>query len=136
MKFLVLAKATKDSEAGKFPDEKVMMEAMKLHEEMVKAGVLLDAGGLFPSSQGKRIRVEDGTRKIIDGPFAETKELIAGYWMMQASSFDEVVEWMKRFPVDVNGGEIEIRRLIDLGEVPLSEEVNAKWESLEKGVRR
>jgi hypothetical protein len=112
------------------------MEAMKLHEEMVKAGVLLDAGGLFPSSQGKRIRIEGGARKIIDGPFAETKELIAGYWMMQASSFDEVVEWMKRFPVDVNGGEIEIRRLIDLGEVPLSEEVNAKWESLEKGVRR
>jgi hypothetical protein len=136
MKFLVLQKATKDSEAGKFPDESVMLEAMKLHEEMVKAGVLLDAGGLWPSSQGKRIRMQGETREIIDGPFAETKELINGYWMMQASSFDEVVAWMKRFPTTKDGGEIEIRRLYDLGEVAVSDEVNARWENLEKKVQR
>jgi hypothetical protein len=136
MKFLVLAKSTKSFEEGKYPDEKVIMETMKLHEEMVKAGVLLDAGGLWPSSQGKRMRPEGQTYKITDGPFAETKELIGGYWMMQAKSMDEVVEWMKRFPIDEHRGEIEIRRLFDVGEVPLSEEVNAKWEGLEKRVKR
>src|SRR5262249_12151667 len=127
MKFLVLIKATKDSEAGKAPDEKLIMETMKLNEEMMKAGVLLDAGGLFPSSIGKRMRVEGETRKITDGPFAETKELIGGYWMMQAKSIDEVVEWMKRFPLDKNGGELEIRRLIDVGD-SASDEVNAMHE--------
>jgi hypothetical protein len=136
MKFLVLAKSTKDFEAGKYPEEKVIMETMKIHEEMVKAGVLLDAGGLFPSSQGKRIRQEGETRTITDGPFTESKELIGGYWMMQAKSFDEVVEWMKRLPLDKNGGEVEIRRLIDVGEMPMSEEANAQWENLEKQVRR
>lgn len=136
MKFLVLVKATKDSEAGKIPEENLIMETMKLNEEMVKAGVLLDAGGLWPSSQGKRIRLEGETREITDGPFTETKELIGGYWMLQAKSIDEVVEWMKRFPLDKNGGELEIRRLIDVGEYDLSEEVNAMHERLEKEVRR
>jgi hypothetical protein len=92
MKFLVLVKATKDSEAGKYPEESLIMETMKINEEMVKAGVLLDAGGLWPSSQGKRIRVQGETREVTDGPFTETKELIGGYWMLQAKSFDEVVE--------------------------------------------
>ena len=136
MKFLVLVKATKDSEAGKYPEEKLIMETMKLNEEMVKAGVLLDAGGLWPSSQGKRIRLEGETREITDGPFTETKELIGGYWMLQAKSIDEVVEWMKRFPLDKNGGELEIRRLIDVGDFALSEEANAMHERLEKQVRR
>jgi hypothetical protein len=136
MKFLVLIKATKDSEAGKYPEEKLIMETMKLNEEMVKAGVLLDAGGLWPSNQGKRIRLEGETREITDGPFTETKELIGGYWMMQAKSIDEVVEWMKRFPLDKNGGELEIRRLIDVGDFALSEEANAMHERLEKQVRR
>ena len=136
MKFLVLVKATKDSEAGKHPEENLIMETMKLNEEMMKAGVLLDAGGLWPSSQGKRIRLEGETRKITDGPFAETKELIGGYWMLQAKSIDEVVEWMKRFPLDKNGGELEIRRLIDVGDFAGSEEVNAMHERLEKQVRR
>ena len=136
MKFLVLVKATQDSEAGKFPDEKIIMETMKLNEEMVKAGVLLDAGGLWPSNQGKRIRVQGETREITDGPFAETKELIGGYWMVQAKSIDEVVEWMKRFPLDKNGGELEIRRLIDVGDFAGSEEANAMHERLEKQVRR
>ncbi len=136
MKFLVLVKATKDSEAGKHPEENLIMETMKLNEEMVKAGVLLDAGGLWPSSQGKRIRLEGETREITDGPFTETKELIGGYWMLQAKSIDEVVEWMKRFPLDKNGGELEIRRLIDVGDFALSEEANAMHERLEKQVRR
>jgi hypothetical protein len=136
MKFLVLVKATKDSEAGNRPEENLVMETMKLNEEMVKAGVLLDAGGLWPSSQGKRIRLEGETREITDGPFTETKELIGGYWMLQAKSIDEVVEWMKRFPLDKNGGELEIRRLIDVGDFALSEEANALHERLEKQVRR
>jgi hypothetical protein len=136
MKFLVLVKATKDSEAGKRPEENLIMETMKLNEEMVKAGVLLDAGGLWPSSQGKRIRLEGETHEITDGPFTETKELIGGYWMLQAKSIDEVVEWMKRFPLDKNGGELEIRRLIDVGDFTESEEANAMHERLEKQVRR
>ena len=136
MKFLVLVKATKDSEAGKHPEEQLIMETMKLNDEMVKAGVLLDAGGLWPSTQGKRIRLDGDTRKITDGPFAETKELIGGYWMLQAKSIDEVVEWMKRFPLDKNGGELEIRRLIDVGDFAMSEEANAMHERLEKQVRR
>jgi hypothetical protein len=136
MKFLVLVKATKDSEAGKRPEENLIMETMKLNEEMMKAGVLLDAGGLWPSSQGKRIRLEGETREITDGPFTETKELIGGYWMLQAKSIDEVVEWMKRFPLDKNGGELEIRRLIDVGDFAVSEEANAMHERLEKQVRR
>jgi hypothetical protein len=136
MKFLVLVKATKDSEAGKHPEENLIMATMKLNEEMVKAGVLLDAGGLWPSSQGKRIRLEGETREVTDGPFAETKELVGGYWMLQAKSIDEVVEWMKRFPLDKNGGELEIRRLIDVGDFAESEEANAMHERLEKQVRR
>ena len=136
MKFLVLIKATKDSEAGKFPEEKIIMETMKLNEEMVKAGVLLDAGGLWPSSQGKRIRAQGDTRQITDGPFTETKELIGGYWMMNAKSIDEVVEWMKRFPLDKNGGELEIRRLIDVGDYEASDEAKEMHERLEKQVRR
>ena len=136
MKFLVLVKATKDSEAGKYPEENLIMETMKLNEEMMKAGVLLDAGGLWPSSQGKRIRLQGETREITDGPFTETKELIGGYWMLQTKSIDEVVEWMKRFPLDKNGGELEIRRLIDVGDFAGSEEANAMHERLEKQVRR
>jgi hypothetical protein len=138
MKFLVLVKATKNSEAGVHPGENVIMETMRFNEEMVKAGVLLDAGGLWPSSQGKRIRVEGTTRHITDGPFTETKELIGGYWMMQAKSFDDVVEWMKRCPtLHEDGGELEIRRLIDVGDfAEAGEEANEMHERLEKNVRR
>ena len=117
MKFMVLVKATKDSEAGVHPDENVILETMRFNEEMVKAGVLLDAGGLWPSSEGKRIRVEGTTREIIDGPFAETKELVGGYWMVQAKSFDDVMAWMLRCPtLRADGSELEIRRLIDVGD--------------------
>jgi hypothetical protein len=136
MKFLVLVKATKDSEAGKYPEENLIMETMKFNEEMMKAGVLLDADGLWPSSQGKRIRLQGDAREVIDGPFTETKELVGGYWMLEAKSIDEAVEWMKRFPLDKNGGELEIRRLVDAGDFAGSEEVTAMHERLEKQVRR
>lgn len=139
MKFLVLIKATKNSEAGVYPEEKVIMETMRFNEEMLKAGVLLDAGGLYPSSQGKRIRVTDnGQRQITDGPFAETKELIGGYFMMQAKSFDEIIEWMKRCPaLQDDGAELEIRRLVDVGDFPqLGEETNAMHKRLEDQVKR
>ncbi len=138
MKFLVLAKATKNSEAGVHPEENVIAEMMRFNEDMVKAGVLLDAGGLWPSSQGKRIRAEGAARRIIDGPFAETKELIGGYWMVQARSFDEVVAWMKRCPaLHEDGSELEIRRLIDVGDFPeAGEEANEMHACLEARVRR
>jgi hypothetical protein len=138
MKFLVLIKATKQSEAGVHPEEKVIMEMMRFNEEMVKAGVLLDAGGLYPSSQGKRIRVVGKRQQITDGPFAEAKELIGGYFMMQAKSFDEVMEWMTRCPgLHDDGAELEIRRLIDVGDfAEMSEEANAMHKRLEEQVRR
>ncbi len=138
MKFLVLVKATKNSEAGVHPTEKVITEMMRFNEEMVKAGVLLDAGGLWPSSQGKRLRVEGTTRTIIDGPFTEAKELIGGYWMLQAKSFDEAVQWMQRCPgLDEDGAELEIRRLVDVGDfAEAGAEANEMHERLEKQVRR
>lgn len=138
MKFLVLVKATKDSEAGVHPEEKVIMETMRFNEEMMKAGILLDAGGLWPSSQGRRIRVEGTTRQISDGPFTETKELIGGYWMVQAKSFDEVTEWMKRCPaLHADGSELEIRRLIDVGDFSeAGDEANELHKRLEEQVRR
>lgn len=137
MKFLVLIKATKDSEAGVHPEQTVIMEMMRFNEEMMKAGVLLDAGGLYPSSQGKRIRVTGNRQQITDGPFAETKELIGGYFMMQAKSLDEVTEWMKRCPGLQDGAELEIRRLIDVGDFSeIGEEANELHKRLEEQVRR
>ena len=137
MKFLVLVKATKNSEAGVYPEQSVIMETMRFNEEMMKAGVLLDAGGLWPSSQGKRLRVEGTTRQITDGPFTETKELIAGYWMVQAKSFDDVVEWMNRCPALQDGSELEIRRLVDVGDfAEAGEEANEMHRRLEQQVRR
>ena len=138
MKFLVLVKATKNSEAGVYPEQKVIMEMMRFNEEMLKAGVLLDAGGLYPSSQGKRIRVTGDSQQITDGPFTETKELIGGYFMMQAKSFDEVMEWMKRCPaLREDGAEFEIRRLVDVGDFPeIGEEANAMHKRLEEQIRR
>ena len=136
MKFLVLLKATKDSEAGVQPEQDDIMATMRFNEEMVKAGVLLDAGGLWPSSQGRRICVEGTTRQITDGPFTETKELIAGYWTIQAKSFDEVMEWMKRCPMK-DGTAVEIRRLIDVADfAEAGDEVNQMHERLEKQMRR
>ena len=117
MRFMILVKATPQTEAGMMPEEKLMSEMAEYHEQLVKAGVLLDASGLQPSSKGWRIRYAGGKRQVIDGPFAETKELIAGYTIIQARSRDEALEWTRRFPAPMGEGveaEIEVRQLFEL----------------------
>ena len=112
MRFMVIVKANKDSEAGVMPSEEILSEMTKFNEQLVKAGVMLAGEGLHPSSKGKRIRFEGKTKKtVIDGPFAETKELIAGFWLIQAKSMAEAVEWMKKSPFQE--GEIEIRQVFE-----------------------
>jgi hypothetical protein len=115
MRFMVLVKADKDSEAGVLPDEKLLAEMTKYNEELVKAGVLLAGEGLQPSSKGVRVRFSGDKRTVIDGPFTETKELIAGYWLMQVKSKEEVIEWVKRCP-NPSGteSEIEIRQVFEM----------------------
>ncbi len=117
MRFIVIVKATKDSEAGVMPEESLMAEMASYHEELAKAGALLDASGLQPSSKGWRIKYSGGTRTRIDGPFAETKELIAGYTIIQVKSRAEALEWTERFPNPAGEGtetEIEVRQLFEL----------------------
>jgi hypothetical protein len=115
MRFMVIVKATKDSEAGKMPSEEMLGAMANFNEELVKAGVMLDGNGLQPTSKGARIRFTGGKREVIDGPFAETKELIAGYWIIQVKSREEAIEWMKRCPNPYNeDGEIEIRQVFEL----------------------
>ena len=116
MRFMVIVKATKESEAGKMPSEKMLGAMAKFNEELVKAGVMLDGQGLQPSSKGARIRFAGNNRTVIDGPFAETKELIAGYWVIQVRSKEEAIEWMKRCPnpYEDQDGEIEIRQVFEL----------------------
>ena len=115
MRFMVLVKADKNSEAGVLPDGKLLAEMTKYNEELAKAGVLLAGEGLQPSSKGARVRFSGDKRTVIDGPFTETKELIAGYWMMQAKSKAEVIEWVKRCPNPFPGteSEIEIRQVFE-----------------------
>jgi len=112
---MMLVKANKDSEAGVLPDEKILSEMGKYNEELVKAGALLAADGLQASSKGARVRYSNGKFKVIDGPFAETKELIAGFWLWQCKSMDEAVEWVKRCPNPMPGteAEIEIRQVFE-----------------------
>jgi hypothetical protein len=112
---MVLVKATKDSEAGTLPDEKLLADMGKFNEELVKAGVMLAGEGLHPSSKGARVRFSGDKRTVIDGPFAETKELIAGYWLWQVKSKEEAIEWVKRSPNPFPGkeSEIEIRQLYE-----------------------
>jgi hypothetical protein len=115
MRFMVIVKATKDSEAGVMPSEEMLEAMAKFNEELVKAGVMLDGNGLQPTSKGARIRFSGNKRTVIDGPFAETKELIAGYWVIQVKSKEEAIEWMKRCPNPYNeDGEIEIRQVFEL----------------------
>ena len=114
MRCMVIVKATKDSEAGVMPKEKLLAEMGKFNEELVKAGVMLAGDGLQPSSKGKRVRFSGEKRTVIDGPFAETKELVAGYWIWQVRSMDEAVEWVKRCPNPFDGeSEIEIRQVFE-----------------------
>jgi hypothetical protein len=114
MRFMVLVKATPDSEAGVMPSEQLLAEMSAYNEEMVKAGVMLAGEGLQPSSKGARVRFSGKDRRVIDGPFTETKELIAGYWLIQVKSLDEAIEWVKRCPNPMDEeSEIEIRQVFE-----------------------
>jgi hypothetical protein len=114
MRFLVIVKASKDSEAGALPKQQLLEQMGKFNEELVKAGILLAAEGLHPSSKGKRVRFSGTNRTVIDGPFAETKELIAGFWLWQVRSMEEALEWIKRCPNPHQGeSEIEIRPVFE-----------------------
>ena len=112
MKVMVLVKANKDSEAGALPSPQLLADMGKFNEELAKAGILVAADGLRPSSFGKRVRFNGPSRTVIDGPFAETKELLAGFWLWKVNSVEEAVEWLKRAPFD-GGTEVEIRPLHD-----------------------
>jgi hypothetical protein len=111
MRFMVLVKADKNSEAGVLPDQKMLTEMGKFNEELVKAGVMLAGEGLQPSSKGARVRFSGGKRTVIDGPFAETKELVAGFWLWQVKSQAEAIEWLKRAPFDET--EVELRQVFE-----------------------
>ncbi|MBA3967174.1 MAG: YciI family protein [Nitrospirales bacterium] len=114
MRFMIIVKTTKDSEAGVMPSEQLLTEMGKFNEELVKAGIMLAGEGLHPSSKGARVSFSGKKRTVIDGPFAETKELIAGFWQWQVKSKEEAIEWVKRCPNPHNeGGEIEIRQVFE-----------------------
>jgi hypothetical protein len=112
MRFMVIVKASKESEAGEMPSQQILTEMGKYNEQLVKAGVMLAGEGLQPTSRGKRVRFSGNQRTVIDGPFAETKELIAGFWLFQTKSMDEAIEWVKRAPFD-GGAEVEIRQVFE-----------------------
>jgi hypothetical protein len=115
MRFMVMVKANKESEAGVMPSEKLLADMGKFNEELVKAGVMLAGEGLHPSSKGVRVKFNGNKRAVVDGPFAETKELIAGFWLFQVKSLDEAIEWVKRSPNPFPEGEsvIEIRQVFE-----------------------
>jgi hypothetical protein len=114
MRFMILVKATKDSEAGVMPSEELLTEMGKYNEELAKAGVMLAGEGLHPSSEGARVKFSGDKRTVLDGPFTETKELIAGFWLIQVKSKEEAIEWVKRCPNPMPGeSEIEIRRVFE-----------------------
>jgi len=112
MRFMVIVKANEESEAGVLPDENILSAMGKYNEELVKAGVMLAGEGLHPSSKGVRVRFDGGKRTVTDGPFSETKELIAGFWLWQVKSKEEAIEWLKRAPFD-GGTEIELRQVFE-----------------------
>jgi hypothetical protein len=132
MRVMVIVKATKDSEAGVLPPEGLLAEMMKYNEELVNAGIMLAGDGLKPSSTGKRVKFSGATRTVVDGPFAETKELVAGYWLWQVKSLEEAVEWVKRCPNPMPGeSEIEIRQVFETTEFPeATPEILAKEKEL------
>ena len=112
MRFMMIVKASKESEAGVMPSEKILADMAKYNEALVKAGVLLDASGLKPSSKGARIKYQGSKRTVVDGPFAESKELVAGFWIIQVKSKEEAIEWAKRVPFE--DGEVELRPFFEL----------------------
>lgn len=138
MRFMIIVKATRDSEAGAMPEEKLIAEMVGFHEELQQAGALVDASGLQPSAKGWRIKYSGSKRTVVDGPFAEAKELIAGYTIIEARSREEALEWTRRFPnpaVDGKEGEIEVRQLFDLDDFGPSEAVD-RFRELGVGVDR
>jgi hypothetical protein len=133
---MVIVKANKESESGALPDEKGLAEMGKFNEELVKAGVMLAGEGLHASSKGARVRFDGSKRTVIDGPFTETKELVAGYWLWQVKSKDEAIEWLKRAPFR-NGEEVEIRQVFEAADFAPSDptgELRKKEEELRKVV--
>ena len=114
MRFMVIVKATEESESGAMPSTELLAEMGKYNEELVKAGIMLAGEGLHPSSKGARVRFDGSKRTVTDGPFAETKELVAGYWIWQCGSLDEAIEWVKKCPNPMSGpSEIEIRQIFE-----------------------
>jgi len=127
MKFMIIVKATKDSEAGTMPSESLIAEMTKFHEELAAAGVLRDASGLQPTAKGWRIRYSGEKRTFVDGPFAETKELVAGFTVIEVNTREEAIEWTTRFPnpaVDGGEGEIEVRQYFNLDDFGPSESID------------
>jgi hypothetical protein len=135
MRFMMIVKATKDSEAGVMPSNELIAAMTKYNEELVKSGVLLDGSGLHPSSKGFRVRYSSGKPTIIDGPFAETRELIAGYWLIQVKSREEAIQWAKRIPAPHPSdpdSEIEVRQLFGIEDFAPSKAVDEAFELLKK----
>ena len=138
MRFMIIVKATKESEAGVMPSQQLLAEMGRYNEELAKAGILLAADGLHPSSKGWRIRHSGVKRTMTDGPFAETKELVAGYMLIQVKSKEEAIEWTKRFPnpaVDGKVGEIEVRQLFELEDFGPSEAVD-RFREMGVGIKK
>jgi hypothetical protein len=138
MRFMIIVKATKDSEKGVMPTEKLINEMQKYHEELQKAGVLLDGSGLKPSKNGWRVKYSGAKRTVIDGPFSEAKELIAGYTLIQVKSREEAREWVRRFPnpsIDEGEAEIEVRQLFELEDFGESEGIQ-RFREMEKQLKR
>ena len=138
MRFMIIVKATRDSEAGVMPEEELFAKMGRYHEELAEAGMLLDASGLQASSKGWRIKYSGDKTAVVDGPFAETKELIAGYTLIRAKSREEALEWTRRFPnpaVDGKAGEIEVRQLFELEDFAPSEAID-RFRELEAQLER
>ena len=137
MRYMIIVKATRDSEAGVMPEEKLLQEMGAFHEEMAKAGILRDASGLKPTSSGWRIKYDGRKTSVVDGPFAETKELVAGYTIIEVGSREEAMEWTRRFPnpaIDGGQGEIEVREFFDLDDFGESEAVD-RFREMEAGLK-
>ena len=139
MRFMAMVRATRDSEAGKMPDETLLADMGKFNEELVKAGVMLAGEGLHPSAKGARVRFSGTKRTVIDGPFAETKELICGFWLLQVKSKEEAIEWIKRCPNPFSGpeAEIEIRQVFEAEDfgAEFTPELRAQEERLAKQMK-
>jgi hypothetical protein len=138
MRFMIIVKATKDSEAGVMPKETLIAEMADYHEKLAKAGMLLDASGLQPSAKGWRVNYDGAKRTVVDGPFTETKELIAGYTLIQAESREEALAWTRRFPnpaVDGGTAEIEVRQLFELEDFEPGESIE-RFREMERGIKK